>query len=444
MPGGYDKGILFVLHVKGNDTDKGKTITFKARNGVTGVEYTLTLDEGGAPVTYDGKTKNGELNPLKLNFTPVTALSLPESITVGKGKTVDLTKLITVTPAGAALPSNLEWDFANSAKYIKVENNILTGLNIIKGAYLGLRAGDLGAYTTVIVNNPVTAINIKSDHTAITVNKGDDKTLTDFLNNAYTLTPADGEGQVTWAIADTKIVQDLAPTAYGYRPIAAGTTTLTARIMDSDGKVRISANQKVTVTVVVPLESISFNFNHNLFECNVGDDLTDYLNSILAFSPGDATNRKVTWSVNAGDAVSIQNGRIMAVKAGTASIRVSSVENTKIVADLRITVHNPATDVQFTNNTVYTNYFGSAKDISKLLTDNIKFLPVGFESISNLTVTSSRPNDVVSLGQTDFSNGKLTLTAQAIGVMREIAFASSIGPLICCIKLPPSKYSMTK
>ena len=258
MPGGYDKGILFVLHVKGNDTDKGKTITFKARNGVTGVEYNLTLDEGVAPVTYDGKTKNGELNPLKLNFTPVTALSLPESITVGKGKTVDLTKLITVTPAGAALPSNLEWDFANSAKYIKVENNILTGLNIIKGAYLGLRAGDLGAYTTVIVNNPVTAINIKSDHTAITVNKGDDKTLTDFLNNAYTLTPADGEGQVTWAIADTKIVQDLAPTAYGYRPIAAGTTTLTARIMDSDGKVRISANQKVTVTVVVPLESISF------------------------------------------------------------------------------------------------------------------------------------------------------------------------------------------
>ena len=152
MPGGYDKGILFVLHVKGNDTDKGKTITFKARNGVTGVEYNLTLD-------------------------------------------------VTVTPAGAALPSNLEWDFANSAKYIKVENNILTGLNIIKGAYLGLRAGDLGAYTTVIVNNPVTAINIKSDHTAITVNKGDDKTLTDFLNNAYTLTPADGEGQVTWGLS---------------------------------------------------------------------------------------------------------------------------------------------------------------------------------------------------------------------------------------------------
>lgn len=413
-------GIYFLFVVKGDVKDMGKSITFKAYNTTTKAEYDIILKDTPKP-TYNGETQEQGIpsNLYKL-YLPmeVTEIKLPETITVAKGGTIDMAKQITVTPTGATLPNNLVWDFANSYQYIKVENNILTGLDITERAYLGLSVGSYSTYTYVIVNNPATAITIKSDHQSITVNKDDDKALTDFLNNAFTLTPADASDKVTWAIADTKIVQDLAPTAYGYRPIAAGTTTLTAQILNPDGSVRIAANQKVTVNVVVPLESIRFNFNHNLFECNVGDDLTNYLNSILTFTPSDATNKNVKWSINTGDAIAIQNNKITAVKSGTASIRVTSEENKEAIADIRITVHNPAKDVTFSNNTIGVTYSGKAIDISQQIINNIQFGPTGFEAPKNLqiTATANQPVSPITINSVAFSNGKLSLTAQAVGV----------------------------
>lgn len=382
-------GVYFIVRVKGDlTTDNGKTITFKAYDTQTQIEYDLTLKESPLPVTFDGETKDPGIpsNMRKLYITEITAISLPQVITIAKGETVDLLQYITVTPSGASLPSNLTWDFANSSSYISVANNQLTGLAATDGAHLGLSAGTLSARTTVVVTNPATAITIKNEYKEITVNKDDTQTLTNALQNAYTLTPADASDNVVWSIADPTIVQDLAPTAYGWKPIKAGTTTMTAQIMNGNGAVRLSAT--LTVHVVVPVESISLNFPTTIgFNCNVGDDLTNYLNSIVVISPDDATDKSVTWSVLRGsDIVSVDgNGKITALKAGSALLQVASNNNPNATATISVDVHNPATDVQFAQQTVYVDGLtaGQSLDIGQLLTNNITFLPAGFEEFGN-------------------------------------------------------------
>lgn len=406
----------YTLRVKGDDErDAQKAITFKAYNNETQIEYNLTLDAGVTAPTFTGETYNQPSEPLHLNFTEITGISLPDNITVAKGATIDLTPLITVSPAGAPLPSNLTWDFANSSSFISIENNILTGLTPNANLYLGLYAGNLSTSTTVSVTNPATAIAIKSDHTQITVNKGDTQALTDFLNNAYTLTPADATDQVTWEIANTEIVRDMAPTAAGYQPIAGGTTTLIAQILNADGSVRLTVNQPVTVTVVVPVEDI--NISRQSLECNVGDDLTSYLNSLVTVSPADATNKNVTWTVEAGDAITIgSDGKIIAAKVGTASLRASSLDNSKAVRDIRVTVHNPAKDVVFKNSTLYYTYAGEDIDVTQDIISNIQFGPAGFEDITALSIASDRPNDVLTVNNAIYGNSGLSLEATALGV----------------------------
>ena len=61
-----------------------------------------------------------------LNFVP-PSVSLPESIDVNVGETVDLLSKLIYTPENASIPFNplINWDFANSADYITIKGNAL-------------------------------------------------------------------------------------------------------------------------------------------------------------------------------------------------------------------------------------------------------------------------------------------------------------------------------
>ena len=61
-----------------------------------------------------------------LNFVP-PSVSLPDSINVNVGKTVDLLSKISYTPQNSSIPYNpsIKWDFANSADYITIKGNTL-------------------------------------------------------------------------------------------------------------------------------------------------------------------------------------------------------------------------------------------------------------------------------------------------------------------------------
>ena len=76
-------GIYFKVRVKGDlNTDNGKSITFKAYNRDTQIEYDLTLKEAPLPITFDGETKDPGIpsNMRKLYISEITDISLPQTI----------------------------------------------------------------------------------------------------------------------------------------------------------------------------------------------------------------------------------------------------------------------------------------------------------------------------------------------------------------------------
>ena len=361
----------------------------------------------------------------------IRSVSLPECITVTVGHTIDLNQYVTISPEGATLPSNTIWDFANASYWIKVENNQLTGLNVGTGLYLGLRipydTHEVTAYTLVDVKEvEPTAINIKNDFQLISVNIGETEKLTKFLSEAYEIVPSEAHPDVRWKADDESIVQNYSYWNENklfveeYQPVNAGTTTMTAQIYDIDGVVKLSSTQKVTVKVLQPVMEIIISSGNNQEECNVGDDLTTYLNSLVQVYPSDASDKTVKWSIlRDGDAVTISDdGKIKAVKPGTVLLQAKSVNNPNATATVMVRVHNPASDIRFASETVSAVYVTEPVDISQKVKDNISFIPSDFESLEGFTVSSDKPNDVVAIDDYAYNQktNEFSVKARAIGV----------------------------
>lgn len=361
----------------------------------------------------------------------IRSVELPDQITITVGQTVDLNDYVTISPEGAKLPSFTEWDFANASYCIKVENNKLTGLHLGNNLYLGLRipydTHVLTTYTWVEVKQvEPTAINIKSDHQSVSVYTGETEKLTKFLSEAYEIVPSNAPANVRWKAADESIVKyeyyynNMQQFVEEYQPLKAGTTTMTAQVYDIDGKLKLTSTQTVKVTVLQPVEDLTINSNNNQEECNVGDDLTSYLNSIVKVYPENAYDKSVKWSIlRDGDAVTISaDGKIKAVKPGFVLLEVESVNNPDATAIVSVQVHNPASDIRFASETVSTVYVTEPVDISQKIKDNISFLPSDYETLDGFTVSSDRPNDVVAIDSYSYNlkTKELSVKARAIGV----------------------------
>ncbi len=196
-------------------------------------------------------------------FNPVIRVTyeLPQTIEIEVGQTVDLMQYLTIDPSNYQLSANARWEYSNSASFIKVENNKLTGLAVTRGAYLALQIPFAAsqvpthdyystvAYTTVVVKEVTpTAINIKNDHLKITVGVGESDKLTKFLSEAYTFTPANAVGTVIWSSTDQTIVKPEGywgvgqVYTYKYTPLKVGTTTMTASLGSSSPLARLTYN----------------------------------------------------------------------------------------------------------------------------------------------------------------------------------------------------------
>ena len=206
------------------------------------------------------------------------------------------------------------------------------------------------------------------------------------------------------------------------------TVTITYRDYLADYTQPATSEHKQTVTKTftvnvtqgsIPVSSLRNTSSRQVEECNVGDDLTSYLNSLVEVLPANATNKQYTWSLaagTAGNAVTISNdGTIKATSAGRATLVATSKDNPQATATISVLVHNPATDIQFANTSLsVTKIEGVDLDISELLKQNISFLPQGFESVNGLTITSSRPN-VITIDDASYSDDAgIALIARAI------------------------------
>ena len=124
--------------------------------------------------------------------------------------------------------------------------------------------------------------------------------------------------------------------------------------------------------------------------------------------PEDATDKTVTWeSLNEDIATVDENGKVVAVATGTATIRVSSVSNPTVYKDCKVKVLSvPVEDIEL-----------SKKDlVVKGGEETIITATVSPSTATNKELTWKADSDVVTLDVTDDGEGKYTVTIKVSDV----------------------------
>ena len=112
------------------------------------------------------------------------------------------------------------------------------------------------------------------------------------------------------------------------KALKAGTATITVKTEDGNK----TATCEITVNAkVYPVESISL--DKAWCEMTEGDEFT----LIATVNPENATNKNITWSSSNTAVATVDNGKVKALKAGTATITVKTEDGNK-TATCEITV----------------------------------------------------------------------------------------------------------
>ena len=213
-------------------------------------------------------------------------VELQEDLNIGEGESLTI-------PDGASL---------NTDGKLTVDGGTLTQNGIVTGG----------------VTYKVTGVSLSPD--ILTLDVGESSTLT------ATITPDNAtEKSVTWESSDTNIAT--VDTNGVVTAVAQGSTTIKATV---GGK-----SAECTVTVIaaatVPVESVSL--DKTSLELTKGG--TDTLTATI--TPNNASNKSVTWNSSNPSVATVENGVVTAVSAGTATITVTTVDQSK-TATCEVTV----------------------------------------------------------------------------------------------------------
>lgn len=340
----------FPLRIKGTSSDQGKPITFRLLYN-DGLEYVIQPQNG--TLTYDDRATTGiPSNLFKLLFQhPRTYTLTQKNISVNVGESVDMMQYIKFTPENASVPTNIEWDFANSSNYFAVDDNILYGRTpTVNEGYLGVKVGTLNPtgdvnYFKVTVIQPATSITLKEEYKdGVTVPLNSMEELTNILQECYDVTPADCNEELLWKSNDeTAIVPD--ETVHnGFTPVKTGTYTMTL----SGSK----ASVDLKVTVIKPVTHIEQVGELKEVHIYVGESLTKILPAGFKVMPEDATDASVSYRIEADDnnttVLSYQdNGDIVGTQPGKARVIVSSNQNPQAMLNVNVVVHKKINSMTF-------------------------------------------------------------------------------------------------
>lgn len=330
-----DGNIIFTVRIGVSSADAGKAVQFAMILDYT--EYTLG---GTVTVSGDDETVGGIPSaPMTLTYTPIQTVSLPDRIDVVMGQTVNLRELITVTPTGATMPDELEWDYLNSQEFFEVNNDVLTPKKTnTDGAYLGLRAGSANASTNVYVGQPITKIelNVQMSST-LTVNINDDKTLNQYLKDILILTPSDATEEPIWKPSDTEGITESPDKPNYWIPAKVGTYTMTAMALNGSS---------ATVNIIVRQPITGYNIKHQSITVFVGTThLEELADECYTLEPENADTSNM-YSAAEGEAFALQGSDgIVAVKAGKGYVKVGhdDLGGYAIVIEINV-IEKPKTD----------------------------------------------------------------------------------------------------
>ena len=313
--------------------DEGKVTAVKAGTAT----ITVTTEDGGktaaCSVTVSAKQEDpGEpedpKDPDDPEVVPVSGVTLVKTVMeLTEGDEATLTA--TVAPENAT-NKNVSWS-SSDASVATVNDGKVTAVKA-GTATITVTTEDGGktAACEVTVRAKVYPVeSVSLDKTSLELTEGDEATLT------ATVAPENATNKnVTWASSDAAVatVDEGKVTA-----VKAGTATITVTTEDG-GKtaacsVTVSAKQEdpgepedpkdPDDPEVVPVSGVTL--VKTVMELTEGDEAT--LTATVA--PENATNKNVTWTSSDAAVATVEEGKVTAVKAGTATITVTTEDGGK-------------------------------------------------------------------------------------------------------------------
>ena len=151
-------------------------------------------------------------------------------------------------------------------------------------------------------NQKVAVSSVSLNKTSVTLTEGESEVL-----NATVKPDNATDKTVTWSSSDASVakVENGKVTA-----VKAGTATITAKAGDKSATCTVTVNKKVVAVTSVTL---------NKTELTLTEGEAETLTATV--KPDDATDKTVTWSSSDASIATVDaNGKVTAVKAGTATI----------------------------------------------------------------------------------------------------------------------------
>ena len=259
---------------------------------------------------------------------PVTGVTLDqEELTLAVGATETLTA--TVAPDNAT-DKTVTWKSGKESVATVDQKGKVTAVG--QGTTtitVTTKDGEKEAYCKVTVTAakvPVTGVTL--DQTELTLAAGESETLT------ATVAPDNATNkELAWKSSDQGIAK-----VDGNGKVTAlkeGTATITVTTKDGNK----TATCKVTVTAAkVPVTGVALDQTQLELEAGESETLT------ATVAPDNATDKAVTWTTSDKNIATVdKNGKVTAVKEGTATITVTTKDGSK-KAECKVTVTAPPPD----------------------------------------------------------------------------------------------------
>ena len=254
--------------------------------------------------------------------------------------------------------------------------------------------------------------------------KGETKQLTCTVNP-----PNASEKTVVWSVtegADVVSVNADTGEVTALRPGSA-TVTVTSR---SDAAKTASC----TVTVREAVTAVRLN-RDSLRLTLTGDGKTETLTA--AVEPQEATDRTVRWTAVPDGIVSVENGTVTALKAGTATVRAESVSNPGVYDECEVTVISPVTQITL-NHSVYP----AASETFEVGLDFVLSATVTPGDATDKRLTwSVSPENIVSL---DVATGTVTALKPGQATVTVTAADGFGASASCDVTVSPATAAVTK
>jgi uncharacterized protein YjdB len=367
-----EKNNIFITPV--NDLQKGgayKVVVspeLKAKNGYS----TLGMTTNNQPVIINFKVA-GSIQ------VPVSGVTLNKtSITLNEGQSERLTA--TVTPANATNKA-VTWSSSNASVATVDGNGNVTGVKA-GSVVITVKTADGNKTATCqvtvkAVTVPVSGVTLNK--TSITLNEGQSESLT------ATVTPANATNKaVTWSSSNASAAT---VDANGkVTAVKAGSAVITVRTVDGG---KTATCQVAVKAVTVPVTGVTLNKT----SITLNEGQSESLNATV--TPANATNKAVTWSSsNASAATMDANGKVTAVKAGSAVITVKTADGGK-TATCQVTVVAAAEDPDSEPLTFVGAYLARMKGLSSVTVSELGQGETSVKPMIKLVFNQNVVNDTV-------------------------------------------------